>query len=76
MNITQMKTKRLERYFDKIVKIFPKNSVSITLHNIDINSLDKKIWEWEEQKRDDGVKYFIAKRKNKDDSFDITLFGK
>src|SRR3972149_5023926 len=38
------KYKRLEELFDEIAFLFPNNLVSLTLHDIDLSELDRRIW--------------------------------
>jgi alkyl hydroperoxide reductase subunit AhpF len=67
----------MERLFDEILKLLPKNSVSLQVHDIDMSQLNREVWEIESNIANDSLRvYLTAKRKiTKDPSFDITLFG-
>ena len=68
---------KVEKLFDQIIKIFPNNSVNLTIHRIDMGEIDKDIWDIEAQVDQDDLRVCItAKRKSREDRhFDITLFG-
>jgi len=63
--------------FNKIKKIFPKNSCSLSIHDIDIGKIDKQNWEIKNSSNPritTTAKNYL--RKNITDYFGITLFGK
>ncbi|MCE5329174.1 hypothetical protein LLG07_02435 [bacterium] len=67
----------MERLFDEIIKLLPKNSVSLQVHDIDMSQLNREVWKIEPNIANDSLRvYLTAKRKiATDPSFDITLFG-
>lgn len=65
------KIKKVEELFDQIQELFPENSVSMNMHDIDITQLPDG---WELKQSPPPI---VAKRiKPKDGFFDITLFCK
>ena len=63
--------------FNKIKKIFPKNSCGLSIHDIDIEKIDKQNWKIEDSSNPritTTAKNYL--RKNITDYFGITLFGK
>lgn len=65
------KIEKVVGYFEKIVELFPKGGVSLCIHRIDLDALDKRVWEkvWIEPK--DGNGFWVLKSKRE---LDITLF--
>ncbi|OFW61920.1 MAG: hypothetical protein A2Z35_04945 [Actinobacteria bacterium RBG_19FT_COMBO_36_27] len=62
------KFKRLEELFDEIATLFPKRYVALTVHDIDLTVLDKRIWKI-------GLDNTAQRINRKDEYFDIILFG-
>jgi len=68
---------KVEKLFDQIIKIFPDNSVNLTIHNIDMKEIDRDIWEIKASMVDESLRTFLsAKRKlSEEEAFDITLIS-
>ena len=71
------KLKKVIKLFLEIKKLFPSGSCGLSIHKVDIKSIDKKIWKIHAVLNKDTFRtYLVAENDLGDSSFGITLYGK
>lgn len=63
------------KLFDEIRKLYPDGAVTMSIHHINFELLDRKEWDVEPQLLDGSLNPYLTAKRKKEDCFGLTLFN-